>query len=419
MPAARLGAVVGVIGGKLYVAGGWDGVDPFFSGALRVYDPATGTWTTKATMPVPVITATAGVIDGRLYVAGGSTGGTGGGTEVASLQVYDPASDTWALRTPMPVANALTVSGVIDGKLYVTGGTLNDNDNALRVYDPVADTWADRTPMSDAGAGMAAGVIDGKLYVTGGSAPPCSFEHVPNCMIYGTLRVYDPATDTWDETRSPMPTPRYIHTVAVLNGQLHAIGGDLGDVVGPAGAGTASHEVYDPSSDTWTTDTPMTRARYMLVADVINGRLYAAGGAAAGVPSIDVLEVYTPASPQYSTTAGHAFLQPINLPPQSQSVFKIGSTIPVKFKLFAADGVTPVSTAVATIQVNKVSSGVPSGTTEPVVSTVPNQGINFRYDLASQQYIFNLGTKGWTVGVYRITALLDDGSEITVDVGAR
>lgn len=121
----------------------------------------------------------------------------------------------------------------------------------------------------------------------------------------------------------------------------------------------------------------------------------------------------------YNAAVGHGFLQPINVPPQQQSVFKIGSTIPVKFQLFFADGVTAVGTALATIQVNKVSSGVPSGVNETVTSTVPNQGITFRYDATSQQYIFNLSTKGWTSGTYQITALLNDGSNISVVVGAR
>jgi len=121
----------------------------------------------------------------------------------------------------------------------------------------------------------------------------------------------------------------------------------------------------------------------------------------------------------YNTMVGHVDLQPINPPSQPMSVFKLGSTIPVKFQLFLADGVTPVSAAVATIQVNKVSGGVSSAVNETVVSAMPNQGIGFRFDATSQQYIFNLGTKGWTVGTYRITVLLDDGSTIVADAGAR
>jgi hypothetical protein len=91
----------------------------------------------------------------------------------------------------------------------------------------------------------------------------------------------------------------------------------------------------------------------------------------------------------------------------------------VKFQLFLADGVTPVSTAPATIHFRPVAIGVPSDVNDDVNSTAPNQGSSFRYDAGGQQYIFNLRTRGWTVGTYRITASLDDGSSIWVDVGAR
>jgi N-acetylneuraminic acid mutarotase len=121
----------------------------------------------------------------------------------------------------------------------------------------------------------------------------------------------------------------------------------------------------------------------------------------------------------YNTTAGHSDLQPINPPGQPMSVFKIGSTIPVKFQLFLPDAVTPVSTAVASIQVNKISDGVPSLVNESVISTTANQGLSFRYDASSAQYVFNLGTKGWASGTYQITVILDDGSSIVVNVGAR
>ena len=120
---------------------------------------------------------------------------------------------------------------------------------------------------------------------------------------------------------------------------------------------------------------------------------------------------------RYTTAAGHRFLQPINTPPQDRSVFRRGSTIPVKFQLFRADGVTPVSTAVANLQVNKVSNGAPDPVNETVYSTVPDQGTRFRY--TGSQYIFNLGTGNLSTGTYRLTALLDDGSTIVQDVELR
>ncbi len=120
---------------------------------------------------------------------------------------------------------------------------------------------------------------------------------------------------------------------------------------------------------------------------------------------------------RYTTAAGHRFLQPVNTPPQNRSVFQLGSTVPVKFQLFRADGVTPVTTAVANLQVNKVSNGAPDPVNETVYSTVPDQGIRFRY--AGSQYVFNLGTRTLAIGTYRLTALLDDGSTIVQDIELR
>jgi hypothetical protein len=50
---------------------------------------------------------------------------------------------------------------------------------------------------------------------------------------------------------------------------------------------------------------------------------------------------------------------------------------------------------------------------------VPDQGTSFRYDSIEKLYIFNLGTKSWTAGTYRITASLNDGSTIVQNVEAR
>jgi hypothetical protein len=116
----------------------------------------------------------------------------------------------------------------------------------------------------------------------------------------------------------------------------------------------------------------------------------------------------------YTATAGRTYLQPINTN-GNRSQFKAGSTIPVKFQLFMADGVTPVSTAVATISVTKTGSGT-SGESEDSVTLPADRGSTFRYDSIDRQYIFNLGTaKTWS-GTYRITTTLDDGTIISQEV---
>jgi hypothetical protein len=121
----------------------------------------------------------------------------------------------------------------------------------------------------------------------------------------------------------------------------------------------------------------------------------------------------------YTITAGHQFLQPINpnLTTGNRSSFKIGSTIPTKFQLFKADGTTPITSGVATIAVVKIDNTAETPVNEDLITSPADDGIAFR--VSSGQFIYNLSTKNWTAGTYRIIANLDDGSQITADVDGR
>jgi hypothetical protein len=121
----------------------------------------------------------------------------------------------------------------------------------------------------------------------------------------------------------------------------------------------------------------------------------------------------------YNNVVGHQFLQPINpnLTTGNRSSFKIGSTIPTKFQIFKADGVTPVTIATAKISVLKIDSSPDVPINEELLTMPPDDGVNFR--LSGSQYLYNLGTKGWTAGTFRIIATLDDGSTITAEVDGR
>jgi trimeric autotransporter adhesin len=132
--------------------------------------------------------------------------------------------------------------------------------------------------------------------------------------------------------------------------------------------------------------------------------------AASGVGAMKVL---------YSVAAGHQFLQPINpnLTTGNRSSFKIGSTIPTKFQLFKADGSTPITSAVATIAVMKLDNTAETPINEELITSPADDGINFR--VSSGQFIYNLSTKNWSAGTYRIIANLDDGSQITAEVDGR
>ncbi|SDJ12653.1 hypothetical protein SAMN05192558_110123 [Actinokineospora alba] len=118
------------------------------------------------------------------------------------------------------------------------------------------------------------------------------------------------------------------------------------------------------------------------------------------------------------------FLQPINDPSilagSATSIFKTGSTVPVKFQLRNTAGafvqapaapqwLAPVKGSLTTASVNEIATSDPAGT----------EGA-FRWDATAQQYIYNWQTKGLTANhTYRLSVRLDDGQVLSVVVGLK
>jgi len=122
----------------------------------------------------------------------------------------------------------------------------------------------------------------------------------------------------------------------------------------------------------------------------------------------------------------YGFLQPINDTAHqicsgcAASIFKGGSTVPVKFQIKDYNGVA-VQAGSAPLWIAPVKGNLTSSQIDESVYTDPiTSGSNFRYDVDSKQYIFNWGTKGFAPGYFwRIGAKLDDGSAQTVSVGLK
>ena len=122
------------------------------------------------------------------------------------------------------------------------------------------------------------------------------------------------------------------------------------------------------------------------------------------------------------------FFQPVNDPFGSgtpMSVFKRGSTVPLKFKLLHCNG-QPYTDAEAQALVAAGGAGlyIATGIVNPSLvvdeatsSTQADQGNLFRYDLTGHQFIFNWGTKSYAGGgqVYTVVAIvLDAGKNVSM-----
>ena len=62
---------------------------------------------------------------------------------------------------------------------------------------------------------------------------------------FASVEVFDPASNTWDATKAAMTTGRWSHALAVLDGELHAVGG--------VGEGETFVEKFDPQANSWST----------------------------------------------------------------------------------------------------------------------------------------------------------------------
>ncbi len=100
-------------------------------------------------------------------------------------------------------------------------------------------------------------------------------------------------------------------------------------------------------------------------------------------------------------------LPPVNL--DGRSVFKLGSTIPVKIQLRDAAGAN-VTNAQVTLSVAKLSNGVWGDELEAVSTSAATTGNLFRYDVSGSLYIFNLSTKPLSTGTWQMRIMMDDGS---------
>jgi hypothetical protein len=110
-------------------------------------------------------------------------------------------------------------------------------------------------------------------------------------------------------------------------------------------------------------------------------------------------------------------LQPIN--PDGSSIFKLGSTVPVKFQLSGASA--GIQNAIAHLFIAKISDGLTGNELEASSTAAATSGNQFRYDASICQYIFNWGTKGLSTGAgtYQLRIDLGDGVLRVVNVSLK
>jgi hypothetical protein len=106
-------------------------------------------------------------------------------------------------------------------------------------------------------------------------------------------------------------------------------------------------------------------------------------------------------------------LAPINA--SGNSVFKLGSTVPVKFRLTGSSAA--ISNGVFRLYGSKISNGVAGEEQEVTSTSNADTGNTFRY--SDGQYIFNLSTKPLSEGTWQLRIDLGDGVLRTINIALK
>ncbi|HEX2273206.1 MAG TPA: kelch repeat-containing protein [Acidimicrobiales bacterium] len=223
-----------------------------------------------------------------------------------------PAGGSWELTDALSVPRYdHTLTLLADGRVLAAAGrTLNVTPGVVfrtaEVYDPIAEEWNPTGSLNQARFMHTATLLpDGRVLVAGGFGEPYPN---PNPSVLDTAEIYDPATGTWTPTGT-MNVRRGIHQAALLaDGRVLVAGGRTCNGPPPATCTnvfrTATAEIYDPATGTWTLTGSMSGERYNAEAAVLlDGRVLVPAGFTSTTPNgSNTADLYDPATGTWSRT---------------------------------------------------------------------------------------------------------------------
>ena len=270
-------------------------------GNAEIYDPKTNAWSSAGNLVSARANHAAVLLaDGTVLVMGGRQPGR----PLSSAEIYDPRLNKWTATGSLLVPRDRPQVELLQGKnAVVTGGVSMDTGGSLdasvlfgsplattEIYDPATRTWAPGPTMSAGRVGHAMAVLgNGNLIVVGGTRDPAPAE------------ILDAHTGSW--TSTSVIDPRIAPVVGVLGSRVVVAGG-LVEKYDPATVASTGYtpvlldsvEVFDSGSGQWSAGASMRVPRWQASGAVLaDGRLLVCGGGNPLIAGNDAVEAYTPA----------------------------------------------------------------------------------------------------------------------------
>ena len=242
------------LGGKLYVAGGWQHwTGTLWESSKRAdsFDPAANRWTHLGDVKAPETHAGLAVDEakGDVYFVAGERGPSRGQQIVSEVWKWHPATDVWTrLPVDLPEARTGGEAAIVGRTLHYFGGNPDDRETN------VGDHWALDLDHPERGWGRLASqpqsrdhqsavVLNGQIYAMGGE-----FGHDVRQDQQKILQRYDPATDSWTRLADAPTAKSHTETATfVYRGKFVSAGGQAAGQLS-----TPQVVQYDPATDAWT-----------------------------------------------------------------------------------------------------------------------------------------------------------------------
>lgn len=244
-------------------------------------------------------------------------------SNVITVILGAPGVSTPTHLPPLSPHAYFTCIGLNDGNVVCAGGADSlggFGTGAAEVYDyKTSSFFLPNTQPGPRASGAGVKLNDGRILMCGGI-------DTTGVIVTG-VDIYDPATNNWAPA-APMNTPRALHQAVVLNdGRVYVCGGStsisgadpVAQLLSVISSATATAEIYNPASNTWSGAASLSSARTGHAAQLLSdGRVLVAGGVQAGflgIPSfLSSATRYNPSTNSYNATAsmgggGRALLQ--------------------------------------------------------------------------------------------------------------
>lgn len=225
--------------------------------------------------------ATAG---NKILFAGGLRNFGSWNGPASRVDIYDITQNTWSTAELCVERNA--IAAVANGnKIFFGGGEYGDGTwpvDSVDIYDVSTNTWT-VSHLSCAGHSIAAAAVGNKVFFAGGDQ---GFNGTPGIDRAKQVDIYDLTSNTWS-TAQLSETKRAGHSSVAIDNKIYFAGGEVWNFSQNGNYWYVSNkvDVYDNATNTWATSS-MQEGKLYFAGITSGSKIIWAGGLTGNHPSV-------------------------------------------------------------------------------------------------------------------------------------